>query len=399
MQSIFRRRHSTSLMNGLSIFGRCFEADSMTNVTPSILDKVGRNLHLQKNHPIQIVNRKIQEYFKENRASPFQIIDNISPLVTIQQNFDDLGFPPNHVARSQNDSYFINREYLLRTHTTANEKEILDKGVQRFVLSGDVYRRDEIDDHHYPVFHQTEIVCCLDQSQLSNMPLNEFIPEDLQSCHSPEMVSAAYANLKHEIRGLVQHLFGTCIQMRFIDAFFPYTQPSLEVEIFFNGKWMEVLGCGILQDSFLRTTNAKPDSIAWACGLGLERLAMILFDIQDIRLFWSRDPRFLDQFSDGSIKKFIPFSKHPPLYRDISFWTNESFSENSLFDIARSVSGDLIEKMEKIDEFIHPKSGRVSFCYRITFRSMERPLSDDQVNPLQSSIRTRIEEELRVELR
>ncbi len=93
-------------------------------------------------------------------------------------------------------------------------------------------------------------------------------------------------------------------------------------------------------------SGGAPDRIGWAFGLGLERLAMKLFDIPDIRLFWSEDERFLNQFKDGSTDvKFRPFSKYPPTYRDISFWINNDFASNDLFEIIRSLTGDIVEEV------------------------------------------------------
>ena len=88
------------------------------------------------------------------------------------------------------------------------------------------------------------------------------------------------------------------------------------------------------------------DRIGWAFGLGLERFAMKMFDIPDIRLFWSEDERFLKQFKSGSINKFKPFSKYPHTYKDISFWINDkNFSSNDLYELARAVGGDVIEEV------------------------------------------------------
>ena len=85
--------------------------------------------------------------------------------------------------------------------------------------------------------------------------------------------------------------------------------------------------------------------IGWAFGIGLERLAMKLFNIPDIRLFWSEDPRFLSQFTENKISEFKPFSKYPPTYKDLAFWVPEDFSPNSLFDVVRGVAGDIVEKV------------------------------------------------------
>lgn len=144
-----------------------------------------------------------------------------------------------------------------------------------------------------------------------------------------------------------------------------------------------------------------PDKMGWAFGLGLERIAMVLFGIPDIRLFWSQDPRFLQQFNAGQITSFKPYSKNPPCYQDISFWLPDNssgfakFHENDFCEIVRDVAGDLAEETtlvsilfglyvdtvfwtdasiynSQVDSFTHPKTGRQSLCYRINYRSMDR---------------------------
>lgn len=87
------------------------------------------------------------------------------------------------------------------------------------------------------------------------------------------------------------------------------------------------------------------EEVGWAFGLGLERLAMVLFDIPDIRLFWSKDPRFVSQFQDGVISKFKPYSKYPECYKDVSFWHADDFHENNLCEVVRDVAGDLVEQV------------------------------------------------------
>ena len=96
---------------------------------------------------------------------------------------------------------------------------------------------------------------------------------------------------------------------------------------------------------FLIDTAGASDKVGWAFGLGLERFAMRLYDIPDIRLFWSEDERFLGQFKNNNNDGFKPFSKYPPSYKDISFWADSDFSANDLFEIVRAVSGDVIEKV------------------------------------------------------
>jgi len=103
---------------------------------------------------------------------------------------------------------------------------------------------------------------------------------------------------------LVKYLFGSNVELRWSPDKFPFTDPSLELEIFWKGQWLELLGCGILKREVMDNFGRPKNEIAWASGAGLERLALLLFDISDIRLFWSQDPRFLNQFASGEIVKF-----------------------------------------------------------------------------------------------
>ncbi|GJX87067.1 putative transposase, mutator type, MULE transposase domain protein [Tanacetum coccineum] len=181
--------------------------------------------------------------------------------------------------------------------------------------------------------------------------------------------------------------FFGAVEMRWVDTYFPFTNPSFELEIYFQEKWLEVLGCGVMEQEILKR-GGKTDNVAWAFGLGLERLAMVLFDIPDIRLFWSTDKRFTSQFTKGQLGiKFKPFSKYPPCYKDMSFWINDSFTENNLCEIVRGVAGDLAE-----EEYLVPLS-------RITYRSMERSLTDEEINELQWNVRDQVQSQMNVELR
>jgi phenylalanyl-tRNA synthetase alpha chain len=112
---------------------------------------------------------------------------------------------------------------------------------------------------------------------------------------------------------------------RWVDAYFPFTHPSWEMEIFFQGDWLEVLGCGVIEQPIIYEAGVS-NKVGWAFGLGLERLAMVLYKIPDIRLFWSKDSGFSSQFENRSsddVFEFVPFSKCPQCINDISFWLPE----------------------------------------------------------------------------
>lgn len=248
--------------------------------------------------------------------------------------------------------------------------------------------------------------------------------------HSPEEVEAIAAHLKRSLEGVVVELFSRAqkaalaagsidttvmepLRVRWVEAYFPFTSPSWELEVCWQGDWLEVLGCGVTKQE-LYVTAGVPDKLGWAFGIGLERVAMLLYSIPDIRLFWSKDPRFLSQFSTlEDIKTYIPFSIHPACYKDVSFWLRSSsssaggglranaqdFHENDVMEIVRDIGADLVEDVKLTDEFVHPASGRKSLCYRINYRSLERTLRNEEANEMHENVRKQLVEKLGVELR
>lgn len=359
-------------------------SDPANNVSDYIFEKIGENLHHKPDHPIGIIKQAIYDYFDQLQPGVFIKLDDLHPVVTTTANFDEVLVPADHISRSPNDTYYVTQDTVLRCHTSAHQAETLRSGLSAFLVTGDVYRRDSIDATHYPVFHQMEGVRVFSEEEWS----------------SSGMDGTAYAaqQLKAALEGLAKKLFGN-VECRWIDTYFPFTDPSFELEIFFNGKWLEVLGCGVMQQQIL-DSNYKPGHKAWAFGLGLERLAMVLFDVPDIRLFWSNDDRFLKQFKAGDLKaRFKPYSKFPPCYKDMAFWTSPEFTENNLCELVRGIGGDLVEEVTLIDSFTNPKTNKTSNCFRITYRSMERSLTDEEVNALQERVREATATQLKVTLR
>ncbi|OCH93373.1 phenylalanyl-tRNA synthetase [Obba rivulosa] len=406
----------------VSLLGEEYPTDDVTNVTSSIAEKLGRDLHRQPAHPLGIIRALIETHF-----AGFTAISDVSPVVTPALNFDDLGFPADHPGRALSDSYYINRGLMLRTHTSAHEVETFRAGERKWLLSADVYRRDEIDASHYPVFHQMEgaRVFSNDKAGLQELTNDtarlaaeleranieiEDIPHisstnPVQPEHDPQTSALVAHHLKLSLNSLILKLFGghgastEPVRVRWIEAYFPFTSPSYEVEVFYRGKWLEILGCGVVKQSTLDRANV-PNSISWAFGLGLERLAMFLFSIPDIRLFWSQDERFLSQFSPGRVTTFKPYSKYPPNSRDISFWLSASgMHDNDFCDVVRDTVGDIAESVEMIDHFIHPKTGRSSKCFRINYRSMDKSLTDEEANTLHQQVASRVREKFGVEIR
>jgi len=365
--------------------------DPNNNVTPYIAALVGRDLHRTENHPLCIIRKRIEAYFA-TLDTPYEIFDGEDPVVTTAQCFDDLLIPPEHPGRQKSDTYYITDTTLLRTHTSAHQSEHLRAGHEAFLCTGDVYRRDEIDASHFPAFHQMEGVLLAEDVDGA-----KFATKD-EWLASPECAAIA-ADLKKTLEGMVDAVFDDpTLEKRWRDDYFPFTEPSFELDVFYGGDWMEVLGCGVIHEGVLEKCDLKHRR-GWAFGLGLERLAMVLFSIPDIRLFWTQDPRFHDQFKSGDIVTFKPYSKYPPVYKDIAFWIPEGYEENDFFELGRSVAGELVEQIEEIDKFTHPKTQRTSCCYRVTYRSMDRSLTDLEINALQDKLRDEAAGTLQVELR
>ncbi|XP_076043461.1 phenylalanyl-tRNA synthetase, mitochondrial isoform X2 [Oratosquilla oratoria] len=374
------RRISTSTVtcsdNKINIGGKEYEKDHMTNITPRILSHIGWNLHSRKYHPLCHIRQRIVNYmydrFLNPRGNPlFSVFDSINPVVTVDQNFDSLLIPKDHISRKKSDNYYVNQNTLLRAHTSAHQTEFMKMGLDNFIVVGDVYRRDEIDSSHYPVFHQLEGVrLCTEKEVYGNhqdmkkYKLFENVERtaERQGVHHIEAVMYLEKDLKNCLAGLATHLFGKDVEYRWVDAYFPFTHPSWELEVKIEDAWIELLGCGIIEQEILANA-AVNDKIGWAFGLGLERWAMKLYSIPDIRLFWSRDSGFLSQFQFEDPTTSVTY------------------------------------KVSLIDSFTHPKTKRTSHCYRIVYRHMERPLSQKEVNVIHKKIEELAAERFKVTIR
>lgn len=343
---------------------------------------MSKRLYRLPDHPICIIKEKIFDYF--NDLAKIEI-DN--PYVKIENNFDRLLVPADHPSRRPTDTYYQDEEICLRTHMTSYlyplGQSASGNSRLRYITCGDVYRKDAIDATHYPVFHQMDAFYIVD----------------------PEV--DVRQHLRVQLAGLVKHLFGSEVEYQFLedyqqeDVYFPFTINSLEVSVKFKTgdeeKYLEVLGAGTVHPDIMKELGLENHQ-AWALGLGIERLAMVMFDIPDIRLFWSHDHRFLKQFKAGEITKFKPFSKYEVCYKDISFFLNDRFSYNDLCNIARDEDdNNIIESITLIDEF--HKKGRTSHCYRIMYRATDRTLVNTEVDEIQNNIRQRLIDELGLEIR
>jgi phenylalanyl-tRNA synthetase alpha chain len=317
----------------------------------------------------EIVDRTLQV----KDLDGFDVI-KIPEIVPTNILFDMFNMPPSHPARSTSDTYYADPSHVLRTHDTVmwyyylNHPEIKERIAKKEALGvicyGKVYRKDEIDRRHMNVFHQ-----------MGGLYL---VPDEKQTV-TPD-------DLKRTLSSVAKSIFGDAVEFRFYDHQFPYTDPSFEMEAFINGQWIEMLGSGMPRKSVLANFGLEGYH-GWAFGFGLERLAIASMDLPDIRLLWSEDERVRRQLTLG--QKFKEVSKFPPITRDISFIVPKTFVPNDYFDLIREIGGDLVEEVALLDKYENDEkfgADKMSYTYRTIYRSNERTLTTDEIEPLQNKI-------------
>ena len=191
---------------------------------------------------------------------------------TDHYNFTALNIPPDHPARDMQDTFYLRDNLLLRTHTSPVQIRQLEQNPPpvRIVAPGRVYRRDAVDATHSPVFHQVEVLA---------------IDEGLDFSH-----------LRGTVMAFLKAFFGD-LPVRFRASYFPFTEPSAEVDVQWRGRWLEVMGCGMVDPAVLEGLGLDPERYSgFAAGLGVERFCMVRHGIDDIRRLYTSDLRFLEQF-------------------------------------------------------------------------------------------------------
>lgn len=302
----------------------------------------------------------------------FDVI-KVPEIVPTKILFDLFNMPEDHPARSPSDTYYADKDNVLRTHDTVFwyyylnhpeiKKRIENKETLGAICYGKVYRKDEIDRSHMNVFHQFGGLL------IASGDIKTIIPDDL----------------KMALTDIATSIFGN-INFRFYDHNFPYTDPSFEMEAEINGHWVEMVGSGMARKSVLANFGLTGYH-GWAFGFGLERLAMASMELPDIRLLWSNDERVKRQLKLGN--KYKEVSKFPPITRDISFVVDKSFIPNNYFDLIRDIGGDLVEQVELLDKYENSEkfgSDKMSYTYRIVYRSNERTLTTEEIDPIQDKI-------------
>jgi phenylalanyl-tRNA synthetase alpha chain len=309
-------------------------------------------------------------------------VTEIPEIVPASVSFDLFDFPADHPARSKSDTYYVDAEHILRTHDTVfwyyylNHPEVkarMARGEAMGTLCyGKVYRKDEIDSRHMNIFHQL--------GGWYIAPITQEVKPD---------------DLKEALGKIVRAIFGQDTIFRINDDTFPYTDPSFEVELNVKGtaaegpargEWLEILGSGMPKMSVFKKMDVEGYH-GWAFGFGIERLAIASMSLPDIRLLWSQDERIKKQLVLGQTYQEV--SKYPPVIRDISFIVSKTFTPNDYFDLVRDIGGELIEEVSLLDSYENDEkfgADKMSYAYRITYRSIERTLTSEEVDVLHKEL-------------
>jgi phenylalanyl-tRNA synthetase alpha chain len=243
----------------------------------------GRRLLLGAPHPVRIFQEEIESIFREMGFG----VEDGPEIETDYYNFEALNFPPHHPARDKWDTLYIDDKHLLRTHTSPVQIRVMEKRKPpiRIIIPGKVFRRETPDPTHLPMFFQVE-----------GLVVDEGV---------------TFAHLKGTLEHFLKRLFGEKIKSRFRPSFFPFTEPSAEVDIEClacgqkdpacrvcgGAGWKEILGSGMVDPQVFKNVNIDPERYSgWAFGLGIDRTAMFSFGIRDIRYFFENDLRFNRQF-------------------------------------------------------------------------------------------------------
>lgn len=229
----------------------------------------GRGQHSGGLHPVTLTLRKIEDLFTQ---IGFEIAEG-PEIEDDYHNFEALNIPAHHPARAMHDTFYFDANTLLRTHTSSVQIHVMQerKPPLRFIAPGRVYRCDS-DMTHTPMFHQVE-----------GLLIDERV---------------TFAQLKGLLKNFLENFFERSLRIRFRPSYFPFTEPSAEVDIMGDNGWLEVLGCGMVHPRVLENVGIESSRYTGlAFGMGVERLAMLQYGIDDLRMFFENDLRFLKQFN------------------------------------------------------------------------------------------------------
>ncbi len=276
--SICLRNEVTESFNNKKLF---LESNETADSPQIDLTLPGKTVRIGSRHILTQTLFEIKSIFK---GLGFSVYDG-PELESDYYNFEALNFPPDHPARDMQDTFFVSDKFLLRTHTTPVQIRIMEKEQPpiRAIMPGRVYRNEAISSRSYCMFHQVDGI---------------YVDTDV-----------SFAELKGTLVSFAEQFYGEGLKYRFRPSFFPFTEPSAEMDItcyICKGKgcrvckqsgWLEILGCGMVDPNVFKHVNYDTEKYTgYAFGMGIERIAMLKYGIDDIRIFFENDLRFLKQF-------------------------------------------------------------------------------------------------------
>ena len=272
------RSETTELFNQKKSVLESGQSDNFSDID---LTLPGKTIKLGSRHILSQTMFEIKSIFK---GLGFSVYDG-PELESDYYNFEALNFPADHPARDMQDTFFVSEQFVLRTHTTPVQIRIMEKEQPpiRAIMPGRVYRNEAISARSYCIFHQVDGI---------------YVDTDV-----------SFAELKGTLVSFAKQFYGEELKYRFRPSFFPFTEPSAEMDItcyICNGKgcrvckhtgWLEILGCGMVDPNVFNYVNYDSEKYTgYAFGMGIERIAMLKYGIDDIRIFFENDLRFLKQF-------------------------------------------------------------------------------------------------------
>ena len=272
------RSETTELFNQKKSVLESGQSDNFSDIDITL---PGKTIRLGSRHILSQTLFEIKSIFK---GLGFSVYDG-PELESDYYNFEALNFPADHPARDMQDTFFVSEQFVLRTHTTPVQIRIMEKEQPpiRAIMPGRVYRNEAISARSYCMFHQVDGI---------------YVDTDV-----------SFAELKGTLVSFAKQFYGEELKYRFRPSFFPFTEPSAEMDItcyICNGKgcrvckhtgWLEILGCGMVDPNVFNYVNYDSEKYTgYAFGIGIERIAMLKYGIDDIRIFFENDLRFLKQF-------------------------------------------------------------------------------------------------------
>lgn len=365
--------------------------EDLKNKKDTNTERIKRLLELpdltkRENSPIKIL---VDQVINLPRFADFDLIE-FPRIVSAEYNFDVLNTPLDHPSRRKTDTYYVGENDVLRTHTTTmwpyylKDSQVLEKlekdGYIAALSKGIVFRKDEIDRKHFPAFHQIDglYICNKDKKNITLDDLKEVETE------------------------MTKSIFGVNVEYKFLVDSFPFTDPSVQIEMKFGNDWIEVVGSGLVHKQVLKNLGLDSEVYnGWAFGFGIERLAMVKFEIPDIRIFWSNDPRITSQFKDIN-SKYKEVSKYPAVERDISFVIDKNINLNNYYELVRDCAENLIEEVKLLDSYENDEKfgkDKKSYTFHIVYRSLEKTLTNEEVNVIHDKIVEKTKSELNAIIR